>query len=100
MLIVFVTTVKSNMKLKLFLCLFLISQNSIADAPKQYPFLSFDQGVSKAKQENKNIFLYFGRKGCGYCEKTNKKSFSNPILKKLYKKNLFWSISTLNLVSD
>jgi thioredoxin-related protein len=30
------------------------------------------------------VFAYFGRYGCGFCDKTNKESFSNPELKKLY----------------
>ncbi len=35
----------------------------------------------------KPIFLYFGRYGCAWCEHTNKVSFSDPALKKLYTDN-------------
>ena len=60
---------------------------AFADAPKTYPFTTFDHGISNASKNNKNIFLYFGRHGCGYCEKTNKESFSDPAVKQIYSKN-------------
>ncbi len=55
-----------------------------ADAPHDYPFMKYDEGVRLATQQNKRIFLYFGRYGCGFCDKTNRESFSDPGLKKLY----------------
>lgn len=58
-----------------------------ADAPKGYEFTTYDQGMVDAKKKNKLVFLYFGRHGCGYCEKTNKETFSNLLIKKLYSKN-------------
>ncbi|HKJ77638.1 MAG TPA: thioredoxin fold domain-containing protein [Gammaproteobacteria bacterium] len=54
-----------------------------ADPPKGYNFLHYDQGLKRAQAEDKPIFLYFGRYGCGFCEKTNKETFSDPGLKKL-----------------
>lgn len=55
-----------------------------ADPPAGYPFLSYDEGVRLAQQQNKKIFLYFGRYGCGWCAKTNKETFSDPALKQRY----------------
>ena len=70
-----------------FLLIFLFACNSFADAPKDYPFVSFDQGFKQAQQSNKIIFLYFGRYGCGWCAKTNAETFSQKKIKKLFTKN-------------
>jgi thioredoxin-related protein len=59
----------------------------LADPPDNYPFLRYDIGLQQAQQENKPVFLYFGRHGCGFCAKTNKESFSDADLKKRYLKN-------------
>jgi thioredoxin-related protein len=55
-----------------------------ADAPVNYPFLSFDEGLRLAKGEEKPLFVYFGRYGCGFCEKTNKEAFSDPEVHQRY----------------
>lgn len=55
-----------------------------ADAPANYPFLSYDEGLRVAQKTNKPIFLYFGRHGCGWCEKTNKEVFAKPALRESY----------------
>ncbi|MFO7593672.1 MAG: thioredoxin family protein [Pseudomonadota bacterium] len=55
-----------------------------ADAPKGYPFLPFDQAMSQAQAKGKPVFVYFGRYGCGYCEKTNKEAFSRAEVKERY----------------
>lgn len=60
---------------------------TLADPPRGYPFVSFDAGIKAASASNKPIFLYFGRYGCAWCERTNKKTFSNAALKKLYLDN-------------
>jgi thioredoxin-related protein len=57
---------------------------ALADPPKGYPFVSYDEGLRLAKAQNKKIFVYFGRYGCGYCAKTNKETFSDPQLRKRY----------------
>jgi thioredoxin-related protein len=69
----------------LALCLFAFSAR--AEPPEKYPFVSYDQGLRLAKQQNKPIFLYMGRLGCGWCDKTNKETFSNENLRKLYTEN-------------
>ena len=63
---------------------FFCSGRIFADPPAGYPFLPYDEAVQKARQENKKVFLYYGRLGCGYCDKTNKESFRDPALKKIY----------------
>ena len=55
-----------------------------ADPPEGYPFLTYDEGIRLAQQQNKKVFLYFGRYGCGWCDKTNQETFSDAALKKLY----------------
>lgn len=55
-----------------------------ADAPKGYPFLPFDKAMQQAEATNKPVFVYFGRYGCGYCEKTNKEAFSQEAVRKRY----------------
>ena len=55
-----------------------------AEPPENYPFLSYDEGLKQARAQDKRIFLYFGRLGCGWCDKTNKESFSDPALRALY----------------
>lgn len=55
-----------------------------ADAPADYPFVTFDEGLKRGAAESKPIFVYFGRYGCAWCDWTNKQSFSKEDLKKLY----------------
>lgn len=73
-----------------FLILFVLSSISLvvhADAPEGYPFISFDKAMKQAATEVKPIFVYFGRYGCGYCEKTNKEAFSDPLVRERYTEN-------------
>ena len=58
-----------------------------ADPPEDYPFVSYDAGLQQAQENKKQIFVYFGRYGCGFCAKTNKESFSDPELRKRYIEN-------------
>jgi len=67
----------------LFLSLLPVSSGR-ADPPQGYTFLRYDEGLRIAKRDGKRVFAYFGRYGCGYCDKTNKESFSNAELHKLY----------------
>ena len=43
----------------------LMASVAFADPPPGYPFVSFDQGLRLAREQNRPIFLYFGRFGCG-----------------------------------
>ncbi|MHB1083604.1 MAG: thioredoxin family protein [Thiobacillus sp.] len=60
---------------------------ALADPPPDYPFVNYDSGLKAARASGKPIFLYFGRYGCAWCEHTNKKTFSDAALKKLYSDN-------------
>ena len=65
------------------------------------PFLSFSQGNTKSKIDwislekaehfskkyNKNIFIYFYRPGCDYCEKYKKETLTDPTVIKLINEN-------------
>ncbi len=55
-----------------------------ADPPEGYPFVSYDEGLRRAQAEGKRVFLYFGRYGCGWCEKVNRETFSAPELQALF----------------
>lgn len=55
-----------------------------ADPPAGYPFVDYNAGLKAARASGKPIFLYFGRYGCAWCDHTNKQTFSNASLKKLY----------------
>lgn len=65
----------------------LFAATAFADPPKGYRFLTYDEGLRAAQTQHKPIFLYFGRYGCGWCEKTNREAFSNPKLKTTYERN-------------
>ena len=56
----------------------------LADPPDAYPFLSFDRAMAQSRSDGKLLFVYFGRYGCGYCEKTNKEAFVDPEVKERY----------------
>jgi len=62
----------------------ILSQAAQAEAPEGYPFQPFDTAMQQARNENKPLFVYFGRYGCGYCEKTNKEAFSDSGVRKAY----------------
>ena len=55
-----------------------------AEPPQGYPFLAYDEGLRRAAAEHRHLFLYFGRLGCGYCDKTNKEAFGRPELRRRY----------------
>ncbi|QKT03241.1 thioredoxin family protein [Ectothiorhodospiraceae bacterium 2226] len=58
-----------------------------AEPPAGYPFVTYEEGVRQAQAEDKPIFLYFGREGCGWCDKTNKETFSDAALRERYTEN-------------
>ena len=57
---------------------------AMAEPPHGYPFLPFDKAMQQAQAQNKPLFVYFGRYGCGYCEKTNKEAFSDSQVHDIY----------------
>lgn len=73
---------------KLTGCLLLLfavfSLPAIAEPPAGYPFVRYDEGLAQARQSGRQMFLYFGRYGCGWCDKTNREAFSDKQLRRLY----------------
>jgi len=67
--------------------LIMVSTPVFSEAPSGYLFMPFDKGINMSLKTGKKIFLYYGRKGCGYCDKTNKKSFSQNAVKKAISEN-------------
>lgn len=68
----------------LALILLLAGIPALADPPPGYDFLDHDAGMKQARAEGKPVFLYFGRYGCAWCDHVNRKTFSDPDLKRLY----------------
>ena len=73
-------------KLIIFLVV-LLPLTALAEPPEGYPFLAYDKAVQQAKEQGKPLFIYFGRYGCGYCDKTNKETFIDPGVKKMFTEN-------------
>lgn len=65
----------------------LLANVCYADPPPNYPFKSYDEGLRAAAQSHKPIFLYFGRLGCGWCDKVNKEVFVEPKMHERYPKD-------------
>lgn len=77
----------NNMRAILLLVTLLVALPATAEPPSGYPFQSFDKAMQQARAENKPLFVYFGRYGCGYCEKTNKEAFSDKQIREAYSRN-------------
>ena len=73
--------------LALFFCLALGAVQALADPPPGYDFVDYDTGLARARAEAKPILLYFGRYGCAWCDHTNRKTFADPEIKRLYSEN-------------
>lgn len=55
-----------------------------ANPPAGYPFLRFDDAMQQGSSAGKPVFVYFGRYGCGYCDRTNKEAFSDASVRDSY----------------
>jgi thioredoxin-related protein len=55
-----------------------------AEPPDGYPFMRYDAGLAQARHDGRPVFLYLGRYGCGWCDKTNREAFSDPKLHDVY----------------
>jgi thioredoxin-related protein len=62
--------------------LLLLSGVIQAEPPAGYDFLAYDEGIELARETGKPVFVYGGRIGCGFCERNNKETFSDPAIKK------------------
>ena len=71
----------------LLVVLLTLPMHALAAAPEGYPFVPFDQAMAQSRSESKLLFVYFGRYGCGYCEKTNREAFIDPAVRQRYSEN-------------
>ncbi len=55
-----------------------------AGPPSGYRFLGFEEAVKAARQQNRPVFVYFGRMGCPWCDRTNQESFSDAAVREAY----------------
>ena len=62
----------------------LVATGAAAEPPKDYPFVSYNEGLKAQKAGGKPMMIYFGRPGCGYCERTNVEGFGHADLRKRY----------------
>ena len=58
-----------------------------ADPPSDWTFHPLDEALKLAQQEQRRVFLYFGRHGCPSCDKTNRQSFTDPRVIEKYRAN-------------
>lgn len=49
-----------------------------ATAEKKIEWLSYDEGLARAKAEGKHVFVDFTTSWCGWCKKMEKETFSRP----------------------
>jgi thioredoxin-related protein len=75
------------MRALVFLVTIFLTLPVLAEPPQGYPFQSFDKAMQQAQADSKPLFVYFGRYGCGYCEKTNKEAFSDQQIRESYSKH-------------
>ncbi len=54
------------------------SATAAADPPAGWTFHSLDDALRLAAEQQRRVFLYFGRHGCPSCERTNRESFADP----------------------
>jgi len=67
------------------LCVFGWTGWACAEPPPGYNFVRYDAGLTAARESGKPVFVYFGRYGCGFCDKTNKVGFADADVANAYK---------------
>jgi thioredoxin-related protein len=70
-----------------------------AGPPEGWPFVRYEEGMPRAKQENKPVFILFGLEPCPFCDQLNANTFSDAKLRELYSKEytlVYMEIKGLN----
>lgn len=70
--------------LRLAVAIGAIATSAYAAPPHGWSFLSYEEGISRARETNKPIFILFGLEPCQFCDRLNSNAFSNSELKALY----------------
>lgn len=79
---------KSTLFIFVLIAIFCLS-GSMVLAGKQAPqsdhinWLSYKQGMSLAKKENKRVYLHFYTEWCNYCKEMQQSTFRNPAVIKM-----------------
>lgn len=60
---------------------------AFAGPPDGWDFMPLDKALRVAAEQQRPVFLYFGRQGCPACEKTNRESFTDPQVIERYRAN-------------
>ena len=61
-----------------------VARSVYSAPPEGYEFLSLTDAMQQAADQQKPMFLYFGRYGCSTCRKMHKEVFTDPALQKKY----------------
>ncbi len=59
-------------------CLALITVVPVSAVPGGIQWQPYEKGISLAKEQGKQVFLYFWADWCGYCAKMEKSTFKDP----------------------
>lgn len=62
----------------------LVAGQAQSAPPEGYNFVSYDAAMKQASQQERLVFLYFGRYGCSSCRKMHQEVFSDERIKQRY----------------
>ena len=77
----------SMMLLLLVINLTAADKTTANSTDKEIQWMSYEDGIKKAKEENKHVFINFTTSWCGYCKKMKKEAFANDSVISLLNKD-------------